>query len=90
MVVVMAMPKPFSPAERLIDQGRIIRHVEQHGCQKSRDELARISSQKRAISLLAAEAAREYPALMMKAMMEDWSEFKVRFEVNKCRGKAGK
>jgi hypothetical protein len=88
--VKMVPMAAISPAERLIDEGKLIKHAERTGCPRATEMVAEMSGQKKALAKLALDAVHRYPALMFQAMMEDWSYNKVRFEINKRDGKAGK
>jgi hypothetical protein len=87
---VRVVPMAVSPAERLIDEGKLIKYAERTGCPRATETVAEMSSQKKALAKLALGAVHRYPALMFQAMMEGWSHNKVRFEINKRDGKAGK
>ncbi len=73
-VVPMAVT---SPTERLIDEGRLIKHAEQGTCRRAKEMVAEMSAQKKALARLAFGAVSRYPALMFRAMFEGWSLNKV-------------
>lgn len=81
---------PETAAEQLIDEGELIRHAERDKCRHAMEQVARMSYQKKALALLALEGARNHPATMFKAIMDGWSATKIRFELNKLRGKTGR
>lgn len=76
------MPQ-FSPAERLLDEGRLVEHAERTGCRRASDAVAEMSPQKREMIELVVHARDEYPDLMLTAMMEGWSVDKIKSEINK-------
>ncbi len=84
------MTPPGSAAEQLIDEGRLVRHAERDCCPHLGEAVKQMSKQKVALAKLAFRASRDQPALMFRAMVEGWSAFKVRFELNKLAGTAGK
>lgn len=94
MVVAVTPPvinqAPASAAERLIDEGRMIQHAKLGCCPHLVEQVKGMSQQKVVLATAAAKAARDNPALMFRAMMDGWSAFKIRFELNKMAGRSGK
>ncbi len=72
-----------SPAERLIDEGNLIRYAERTKHRQCVEALGKMSAQKRALAKLVIGAVDRYPALMFQAIMDGWSATKIRFEINK-------
>lgn len=73
----------WSAAQRLIDEGEIIRHAEKDKCSFAIAAVSRMNNQKIALAKLAFKAAKDQPATMFRAMLEGWSAFKIRFELDK-------
>ncbi len=83
MFVRVVPMSQVNPAERLLDEGRLIEHAESTGCQRANEAVAEMSPQKREMIELAVHARDEHPNLMFMAMMEGWSVDKIRSEINK-------
>ena len=73
----------ISTAERLIDEGSLIRYAERTKHLKCVEVLNKMSPQKQALARLVISAVDRYPALMFQAIMDGWSATKIRFEINK-------
>lgn len=63
----MQQDEPSSPAERLIDEGRLVLHGIRIG---NAEVLRKLSPDRALLTILAAKAAYHYPALMFRAMVE--------------------
>lgn len=70
-------------AERLVDEGRLVHHALKQKCPLAVRRVKGMSSQKRVLALLVYRASKDFPALVFKAIMEGWSAFRIRFEIDK-------
>ena len=77
-------------ANQLLNEGEILAKALRLKDARALAEIKGWSLQKKALAKLVWHAKRDFPVIMFKALVEGWSAFKIRYEINKRLGKSGK
>ncbi len=89
VVVMIIPPHGETAAESLLADGLLIDYAGKTKCPRSLAAVGSMSLQHRALAQLV-YSHRFHSAILFAAIVEGWSVFKIRFELNKLSGKAGK
>lgn len=75
----------FSPAERLIDEGHIVTRAQEFEHPLDVAMVNKMGEERVYLALLALWGTMAAPVVLFSAMMEGWSDYKLKIELDKLR-----
>ncbi len=77
-------------ADRLIAIGDLIHHANKTGCKKALRKIGLLSMETKMLAEMLHHARIWFPHIMFRALMEGWSAFKIREELQKANAQEPK